>query len=107
MDPASLIIQCLSGMAGGGLAGQLVRGLSLGSAGNALSGLVGGGLGVNAANALLGMTPVQAARAVGNLDIPAIVAHAAGGGVGGIVMMTLVGLVVRGLSPRRPPALDR
>ena len=46
-----LIIQLVSGAAGGNLAGSLMKNLSLGTLGNSIAGILGGGLG----GQLLGM----------------------------------------------------
>ena len=86
-----LIIQLVSGAAGGNVAGSLMKNLSLGTVGNSIAGLLGGGLG----GKLLGMLGAGAATATagGGLDIASILSSVAGGGVGGGVLMAVVGLL--------------
>ncbi|MGL4398040.1 MAG: hypothetical protein ACRCS9_16005 [Hyphomicrobium sp.] len=87
-----LIIQLVSGALGGNVAGGLLKNLSLGTLGNSLAGLVGGGLGGQILGPLIaGGAPVIAAS--GGLDIPAILAQVASGGVGGGVMLAVVGIL--------------
>jgi hypothetical protein len=94
MDIASLVIQLLSGAAGGNLAGKLLGQLSLGGFGNSLAGLIGGGLGNQVLNSMLGAGTTAAAAAAGpDLDLSNIVTQILGGGAGGGVMMMLVGLL--------------
>lgn len=88
MEFLPLIIQAISGAAGGNLFGSLVKNLSLGTLGNSAAGIIGGGLG----GQLLGMLGAAPA-ATGGLDIASILTSVAGGGVGGGVLMAIVGLV--------------
>jgi uncharacterized membrane protein YeaQ/YmgE (transglycosylase-associated protein family) len=88
--PIDLIIQLISGAAGGNIAGALLKNQSLGTIGNSIAGLVGGGLGGKLLTALLG---VAAAKAGGGLDIGTIISSVASGGVGGGVLMVIVGLI--------------
>jgi hypothetical protein len=81
-----LLIQLVSGAAGGNVAGALLKGQSLGLLGNALAGAVGGGLGGQILSALLG----AGAAASGDLGLGAIIAQIAGGGVGGAVLTLIV-----------------
>ena len=90
MDPIGLIIQLISGAAGGNIAGSLLKNSSLGTGGNSLAGAIGGLLGGNILNSALGVT--KAATASG-LDIGTIISQIAGSGVGGGVLMVLVGLL--------------
>ncbi|HWV80213.1 MAG TPA: hypothetical protein VNZ50_02195 [Hyphomicrobiaceae bacterium] len=85
----SLLIQLISGVVGGNIAGAALKEKSLGVLGNSLAGLVGGGLSGQILQALLG---IGAAGASG-LDLGAIVSQVAGGGVGGAVLMTIIGLL--------------
>ena len=90
MDLASLIIQLLSGAAGGNVAGGLLKNLSLGTLGNSLAGLIGGGLGATMLDSALGMGRVAAGS---GLDIGTIISQIASGGVGGGVMMMIIGVI--------------
>jgi uncharacterized membrane protein YeaQ/YmgE (transglycosylase-associated protein family) len=93
MDIVSLIIQLVSGAAGGNIAGALLKKYSLGTLGNSIVGILGGGLG----GQLLGMLGAgdagTAATAANGLDIGSIIASVAGGGVGGGVLMVIVGAI--------------
>jgi uncharacterized membrane protein YeaQ/YmgE (transglycosylase-associated protein family) len=44
MDIVSLMISLISGAVGGNVAGALMKGFSLGTAGNSIAGIVGGGI---------------------------------------------------------------
>ena len=90
MDIAGLIIQLLSGAAGGNLFGKLMSNLSLGTLGNSLAGIVGGGLG----GQLLGNLGV----ATGTGDITQILGSVAGGGVGGGIVMAIIGLIKKAMA---------
>lgn len=83
-----LIIQLISGIVGGNLAGAALKEKSLGMLGNSLAGLVGGGIGGQILQALLGV-----AASGGSLDIGSIIAQIAGGGVGGGALMMIVGMI--------------
>ncbi|MGQ0673071.1 MAG: hypothetical protein ACT4N2_09370 [Hyphomicrobium sp.] len=83
-----LLIQLLSGAAGGNVAGALLKNLSLGTIGNSLAGIVGGGVGGQLLAVLL-----PALAGTGGTDIGSILGQVAGGGVGGGVMMAIVGLL--------------
>lgn len=88
MDVMSLIIQLLSGAAGGNVAGALLKNLSLGTVLNSVVGIVGGGLGGQILSQILHVAP-----AAGGLDIGSILTQVAGGGVGGGGLLALVGLL--------------
>lgn len=90
MDVVSLIVQLLSGAAGGNIAGSLLKNISLGTLGNSLAGIVGGLLGGNILNSALGLGKVVATS---GLDIGTIISQVAGGGVGGGLLMVIVGLL--------------
>ena len=81
-----LIIQLVSGAAGGNIAGALMKNLSLGTAGNSIAGIVGGGIG----GQLLSML------GAGGMD--GIVGSLASGGVGGAVVMAIVGVIKKAMS---------
>ena len=81
-----IIIQLVSGAAGGNIAGALMKNLSLGTAGNSIAGIVGGGIG----GQLLSM--------VGAGGMDGIVGSLASGGVGGAVVMAVVGVIKKAMS---------
>jgi hypothetical protein len=89
----AIIIQLLSGAAGGNIAGALLKNVSLGPVGNSIVGVLGGGIGGQIIGALLGGGGAAAAASAGGLDIGAIVGQIASGGVGGGVLMVIVGLI--------------
>jgi len=84
-----LLIQLISGLVGGNLAGTQLKEKSLGTLGNSLAGVVGGGLGGQILNAMLGL----GAGGAGGLDIGAIISQLAGGGVSGAVLTVIVALL--------------
>ncbi len=88
----ALIINLISGAAGGNLTGKLFENLSLGTLGNSIAGILGGGLG----GKLLGMAGI--ATATGGLDVASIVGSIAGGGVGGGVLMAIIGLIKKAMA---------
>ena len=85
-----LIIQLISGAAGGNVAGSLMKNLSLGTVGNSLAGILGGGIG----GQLLGMLGM--ATGAGEMDIGGIIGSIASGGVGGGVVMAVIGMIKKG-----------
>ncbi len=87
-----LIIELISGAAGGNLAGKLMKNFSLGTLGNSLVGIIGGGLG----GQLLGLLGI--ATETGGVDIGSIIGSIAGGGVGGGVLMAIIGFIKKALS---------
>ena len=91
MSYLPLIIQLLSGAAGGNLAGSLMKGSSLGTLWNSVAGIAGGGIG----GSILGMvsSTAGAAAASGNLDLMSILGSVAAGGVGGGVVMAVIGFI--------------
>lgn len=90
MSYLPLIIQLLSGAAGGNVAGSLMKGSSLGTLGNSVAGIAGGGLG----GTILGMLGLGADQATGGaLDVSSIVSSLAGGGVGGGAVMAIIGMI--------------
>jgi len=82
-----LIIQLISGAAGGNVAGSLLKNLSLGTVGNSIAGILGGGIG----GQLLGMLGM--ASGAGEMDLGGIVGSLASGGVGGGALMAIIGLI--------------
>ena len=93
MNLIALIIQLLSGAAGGNLAGKLFKNIDLGTVGNSIAGILGGGLG----GQLLGMLGI-AGSSGGGLDLASIIGSIASGGVGGGVLMAIVGAIKRMLA---------
>jgi uncharacterized membrane protein YeaQ/YmgE (transglycosylase-associated protein family) len=89
-----LIIQLLSGAAGGNLAGSLLKKQSLGPIGNSIAGILGGGLG----GQLLGVLGI--ATGGGGMDIGSIIGSIASGGVGGGVLMAIVGFIRSALAKK-------
>lgn len=90
MDIVGLLIQLISGAVGGNIGGALFKNLSLGTAGNSIVGILGGGLGGQIL-AMLGLGGGGAAA--GALDLGSIVSSIAGGGVGGVVLMAIIGVL--------------
>lgn len=86
-----VIIQLISGAAGGNIAGSLLKDQSLGTVGNSIAGIVGGGLGGVILNA------VGVAVSGGSIDVGSIVGSVAGGGVGGAVLMIIVGIIKKAI----------
>lgn len=93
MDLAGLIVQLISGAAGGNIAGGLLKKFSLGTVGNSLVGILGGGLG----GQLLSMLGIGG-TAAGGLEIGSIISSIAGGGVGGGVLMVIIGFIKQMIS---------
>jgi hypothetical protein len=88
MNLVALIIQLVSGAAGGNIAGNLLKQYDLGVLGNSIAGIVGGGVGGQLLTMLLG-----SGAAAGNMDVGSIVAQIAGGGVGGGILMAIIGII--------------
>ena len=87
-----LIIQLISGAAGGNVAGSLMKNLSLGTVGNSLAGILGGGIG----GQLLGMLGM--ATGAGEMDVGGIIGSIASGGVGGGAVMAVVGMIKKAMA---------
>jgi len=87
-----LIIQLVSGAAGGNVAGSLMKNLSLGTVGNSIAGILGGGCG----GQLLGMLGM--ASGAGEMDIGGIIGSIAAGGAGGGVLMAIIGMVKKAMA---------
>jgi hypothetical protein len=106
MDITSLVVQLLSGAVGGNAAGAALKKLSLGTIGNTIVGILGGGLGgqILALLGLGGPADAGAAGAAGapagaGLDLNAILASVASGGVGGGALMAIVGFLRKQFAP--------
>jgi hypothetical protein len=89
MDITALLIQLVSGAAGGNAAGALMKNLSLGTVGNSLVGILGGGLGGTILRSVLGTD----ASAAGGMDMGSILSSVGGGAVGGGILLAVIGLV--------------
>jgi len=93
-----LILQLVTGAAGGNIAGKLMKNLSLGAVGNTIAGLVGGGLG----GQVLGMLGIgggeAVAEAASGMDLSSILGNVAGGGVGGGIIMAVVGFIKKAMN---------
>lgn len=87
METVILIINLISGAVGGNLAGAVMKDKSLGPLLNSVVGVVGGGAGM-AVLRMMGMAMNE-----GGLDLQAVIANIASGGVGGGVLMIIVALV--------------
>lgn len=88
MDTMSLIINLISGAAGGNAAGAAMPDKSLGTLGNSLAGLVGGGVG----GAIL-QTLIPALAQGGGGDLGSIIGNITGGGVGGGLLMLVISFI--------------
>jgi hypothetical protein len=88
----ALIVQLISGAAGGNIVGAIAKKLSLGPVGNSIAGIVGGGIGGQLLGALMG-GGAAAAPAAGGFDIGSLVAQIGGGGIGGAILMAIVGAI--------------
>jgi len=92
MDMVSLVVQIISGVAGGNVAG----GLSKQGMGAVLNSIVGGVGGVVVGQILAALTGDQSlgqAGGDGSLDIPAIISSVIGGGAGGAVLTWVAGFI--------------
>ncbi|PCJ97746.1 MAG: hypothetical protein COA50_04155 [Flavobacteriaceae bacterium] len=93
-----LIIQLVSGVVGGNVAGKLLKNLSLGTLGNSISGIVGGYFG----GCLLEFLGVgggsEVAEAASGMDISSILGSVASGGVGGGLLMAIVGVIKKAIA---------
>jgi hypothetical protein len=90
MELIPLLIQLVSGAAGGNIAGALLKNISLGTLGNSIAGIIGGGLGAK----LLGILGIlAAAKSGGTMDIGSILGNVLGGGAGGGALMAIVGVI--------------
>jgi len=88
-----LIIQLISGVVGGNIAGAAMKEENPGVVYNSIAGAAGGGIG----GALLG-TFVPALALGGGLDIGSIIANIAGGGVGGGVLIVIIGMIKKAMA---------
>ena len=96
MNIIALIISLISGAVGGNVAGAAMKEKSLGVAGNSLAGVVGGGLG-GIIMQMLGFAQHAATTGSSSMDIGAILANIAGGGVGGGALMAIIAAIKGGM----------
>lgn len=89
MDILTVIIQLISGAAGGNIAGALLKNISLGTLGNSLAGIIGGGLGAQILQAIFQLPNVGG----GEIDPMAILTQVLSGGVGGGATLAIVGML--------------
>lgn len=87
-----IIIQLISGIVGGNLAGMSMKNLSLGTLGNSVAGLVGGGVGGQILTQVLGI------GAGGGMDMASIATQIGGGGVGGAIVLAVVGMIKKAMA---------
>ena len=90
MDIVGLIIQLLSGAAGGNVVGSVLKNISLGTVGNSVAGIVGGLIG-GKLGPLIGLG--AAAATSGNLDLASILTQIVSGGAGGGILMAIIGAI--------------
>lgn len=83
-----LIIQLISGAAGGNIAGALLKNISLGTVGNSIAGILGGAGGAQVLGPLLGGVLGAGGGGMGD-----ILTQVASGGVGGGVLMAIIGVL--------------
>jgi hypothetical protein len=89
-----IIIQLISGAAGGTVAGSAIKDLSLGTIGNFIAGMFGGGIG----GQLTGLLSVAigtgfATDSIDGIHIGYLLQSAAGAGVGGMTLLVLAGAI--------------
>jgi len=87
-----IIIQLISGIVGGNLAGMAMKQFSLGTLGNSIAGLIGGGVGGQLLTNVLGI------GAGGGMDVGSIASQVAGGGIGGAIVLAIVGMVKKAMA---------
>ena len=88
----NVIIQLVSGAIGGNAVAAGAKKYTLGTLGNTIAGAIGGLGGGQLLQALLG-AGATAGTAAGGLDIGALIAQVAGGGVGGAILTFVAGLI--------------
>jgi hypothetical protein len=94
-----LIIQLISGAAGGNVVGLALKQYDLGTIGNSIAGVIGGGVGAQVLGVLLdGGAEAGAVVGPGGYDIGTLIAQIAPGGVGGGALLVLVGLMKQAMS---------
>jgi len=97
-----LIIQLISGAAGGNMTAALLQNFSLGPIGNSMAGVVGGALGGQLLGILTSRGALAALSAAGfGLNLPSILSSVAAGGLGGGIVTAIVGLIRNQLAKKR------
>jgi hypothetical protein len=86
-----LIIQAISGAAGGGIIGNLVKSAGM----TLLPKLIAGAVGGVGGNAALG--GIIGAASTGGLDVTSIISQVLSGGIGGGVLTAIAGLVMNAM----------
>ena len=98
-----LIIQLISGGAGGNVVGLAMKQYDLGIIGNSIAGVIGGGIGAQIIGLLLdGGAEAGAVVGPNGYDIETLIAQVASGGVGGGVLLVLVGLMKQTIGGEKP-----
>jgi hypothetical protein len=95
MDVTTLLLQLLSGVAGGHVIANQVKSTDLGSAGNSLAGLIGGGIGGQILGNLLGMGGTNLDQDAGGPDLSSILGQIVTSGIGGGVMTLIMSWLTR------------
>lgn len=93
-----ILVQLITGGAGGNVIGQIVKSLNLGPAGNSIVGAIGGIIGTWLAGRVPGLDSLVGAAAsapgvVGGFDLGALAGQGAVGLVSGGVLTAVVGLI--------------
>jgi hypothetical protein len=96
-----LIIQLISGAAGGNVVGLALKQYDLGTVGNSIAGVIGGGVGAQIIGVLLDGGE-GAVLGPGGYDIGTLIAQIASGGVGGGALLLLVGLLKQAMGGEEP-----
>lgn len=95
----NLIIQLISGAAGGHALAGMLKNLDLGPLGNTIAGALGGGLGGQLLTSLLGGATIgDAGAAANNLDIGSILGQIVGGGASGGILTAIIGAIRQAMS---------
>jgi hypothetical protein len=89
MEWLPLLIQLVSGAAGGNIIASIAKNVDLGPIGNTIAGALGGGGGAWLLDMLMGGGGSMA----GSLDVGSIIAQIISGGVGGGVLTAIAGAV--------------
>lgn len=89
-----VIIQLVSGAAGGNALGAAVKNLSLGKLGDTIIGLIGG-VGGAQLLAILGILTGS-----GGMDATAVAGDVVGGGAGGAALLAIVGAIKNAMSKK-------
>ena len=89
-----VIIQLVSGAAGGNALGAAVKSLSLGKLGDTIIGLIGG-VGGAQLLAILGILTGS-----GGMDATAVAGDVVGGGAGGAALLAIVGAIKNAMSKK-------